>query len=479
MKAYKLLFSLPKKADEYLHFVMNQHPRKTLQKLYAVLKKTEGKEVPSKELLFRKTFGETWSSKKDYLLRNELRLLVEEMEEALSVAHFISQSRANGNLRNSWINMALLEADEDLCPEPLTALPLSQDFSYDQPGHYANYAEKWLKRQLEAHTTAPERAELLTTTAEALIALRETEASRKLAQAWVMYTAALRWQGKLPDAHTLELAEISLGGAGAQTRDAIAATLYYQFRSMCLSGREKTDALLLSLTHLELCANTPLFDKSGKKMALLAAIALEYFIAGDYEQADSYYRQSMEADPKSKHPQTLAILFNYISNLTRVGRFTAALEIIGRNKVLLEQNEQTRHLHLCIAAMCHLFSGEPSRALRLVPPDIQHLPPGTFLYFRFIQVIAFSLLDMPEDALREAQNLLRMLRYWKRKERTRFRDLDLDYMALAKWLTLYLEGPLTETGRRQLEIDIDIHSDAKNPLFRDYLPLRWLRGRLR
>jgi hypothetical protein len=84
------------------HFALVKKQR--LEKLYKLITTAKNTEQLDKSLLFKKLFAKTYSEKNDYLWRNEIRLLKEELEAFLIQKEHEHFSK-NNNAYNDWLLM--------------------------------------------------------------------------------------------------------------------------------------------------------------------------------------------------------------------------------------------------------------------------------------------------------------------------------------------------------------------------------------
>ena len=84
------------------HFVVIKKQR--LEKLYKLIITAKNAEQLDKSLLFKKIFAKTYSEKNDYLWRNEIRVLKEELESFLVEKEHEHFSK-NNQAYNNWLLM--------------------------------------------------------------------------------------------------------------------------------------------------------------------------------------------------------------------------------------------------------------------------------------------------------------------------------------------------------------------------------------
>ncbi len=88
-------------AKEVLKYLAVSKKQRT-EKLYKLIASAKNEEQLQKELLYKKLFGKTYSEKGDYLWRNEIRLLKEELEKFLIQVEHENISK-NNEAYNSWL----------------------------------------------------------------------------------------------------------------------------------------------------------------------------------------------------------------------------------------------------------------------------------------------------------------------------------------------------------------------------------------
>lgn len=483
MKTIEQLQQLPASAKRRLASVMKQHGRTSLKNLYAFLVDHKVGAPPDKTALFSAAFEASYVAAKDYLLRHEIRLLGAEIAEVLATEEFLKQYRGNPSFRAVWKQRAARALGESIPLDPVPDAPSAKDFAYDQPVYWGDMLEFSLKHAVETSEIHSHTAQEMILAARKLIDIRQTEAARKLAQANLIHGTALRWAYEGPGASHLQDAQAILDLSPASAADPVASFLAAQFRSQCLQGKAKIQALEDGLYHLGRCHDSKLFDRAGKEMAFTAMIALEWYLLGEYENANACYEAALNKALQKKHPLLMAIVSNYMSNLLKCENYQRAIEVVAQHHAYFVDNPQAHFFLESLRAMSFIFLNQPSEALATVPHDIQQRRGGTYLTFRFVQMIAFYLQDDPEAAEREATNIAKMIRYWKKNDRERMKELEIDYLTIVMWLGQFFQAELQLAADRQerllkLKAEILQHPAMHKPLFHDFLPLKWLRSRL-
>src|SRR5436305_166574 len=107
MKAYGLLSSLSPTEKKAFEVVIKNKGRNSLANLYSYLKKATPNKL-EKETIFQATFNSPFAKDKDYLLRNELRLLTNALKQFITEREWMNATEENPHLGNYWYLKALL-----------------------------------------------------------------------------------------------------------------------------------------------------------------------------------------------------------------------------------------------------------------------------------------------------------------------------------------------------------------------------------
>lgn len=106
MKVFDLLHSLSSSEKKAFDAVMNNHSREQVKKLYLYIRKTPRQQI-SNERMYEAAYQRSYQKEKDYLLRNELRLLGNELKEFLIKFEIEKELKKNASLGNMWYLKAL------------------------------------------------------------------------------------------------------------------------------------------------------------------------------------------------------------------------------------------------------------------------------------------------------------------------------------------------------------------------------------
>ena len=105
MKGNSIIFLISKIQKIYTKEIdtyLNSTKKQRTYKFYKLIVSAKNDEQLEKSLLFRKLFNKTYSEKLDYLWRNEIRILKEELENFLITIEHQHISNHN-NAYNDWL----------------------------------------------------------------------------------------------------------------------------------------------------------------------------------------------------------------------------------------------------------------------------------------------------------------------------------------------------------------------------------------
>ncbi len=473
MKTTDLLNSLQGREKKEFEAVIKTHKRNSLKNLYFFLKKQLNRtNESSKASLYKAVFARKYEPSKDYLIRNELRLLNDELEDFLVQKQLEKTFKENVHLYNLWLLRALKErelyqefeaafkkmiakASDDLQYEILdkmTTLYLrylitNQEITEDlyQNTIHAGYLQKinWIQK-------------------DAVRKIRASEVMKAFAERTLKVTNPDFPYSDL--IQTVDLKEESVN-------DYYSNYLYLYALSFQKTGMEKIILLQKALGFIEQC-HQPEMQAENRKFFLLATIALEYYLMGNHQAADDYYLQTLKLAESSKQKLQLTVIFNYFSNCIKLQKYAKAIELFEDNQAAIEVNEKVHYRFLCLKAMCHIFLKETEKAIDCIPPNIQQRPDAQYYYFRLVQIIAYCQSEDEEAAMRECHNFLKMYRYHEKHE------IDVDYETVVKFLLRYAkaktEVPLKKIADlEKLKVDTTIFIE-ENGYAGNYLPVIWL-----
>lgn len=453
------LFS-PSELKKFEQLVIKKHKRTSLKKLFAYVKKN--KEI-QKETAFQKTFNQVYSSSKDALLRNELRLLNKEIELFL--------------VEQEWKKQLQLNTDE-------TQLSLLK--IYLERNQFTLFEQGWKKLYKKAQQ---ERLYSLKVTLISLFfdfQLKRAEIDFDLfkeikvllEEALLAVVAQMQEDYKhiqLKDAF-IQRNLFALSGQAYVYRpiskhyslhthlenDAVICYLDYCIQSYFLEGYPKIEILQKAIEHAhaveefskyQTFSMTPIMSKTS--------IGLEYYLLKEYHKADEIYTAVLEDEhllPAKKRP---AIYFNYIANLIALGAYQKAIDWYESSDEGWKKTPHIMYRLQYILCWAYIMLQEYEKPLELLlSHNIQQRPKNDYIYARILLVIIYYSDDQIELAEREVYNLIQNSRYKSPRETFYIDYSKLLYQHIQTTYILKVDKRNKKLQQIQENLDTIYHSGA-------------------
>ncbi|TVR81447.1 MAG: hypothetical protein EA412_03105 [Chitinophagaceae bacterium] len=476
-KTYALLKSLNKNHHEQLKFNLSSNPRKQLDKLYQIIFDFINSEKTDLEKteVFKKLYDDKWNKEKDYILRNELRLLNEEIYKVLVVSNVLKEYKLNPKK----LDLHLLSELSDILPDiesdirkALTNAINEKDNSrvFKLKEFLFNYLidhkEIGAEVYKELHDlTRESRSSLITSFQREWFDLKQKE----------MFTQRIIKIFE-SDYETTSSPEF-FDHSDTDITDPLAN--YFLLKSEYYSITniknivKNNDVLIEALKYLE--QTKDYYPKYNKEKAICQSnIGLGYFFDSKYEKANEYFSEAISILKKHKLKVNLGIVLNYASSLMKLQSYDEALELLVEYESDIEIHQKLKFRFECLICMAYIFKGEHEKAYDKIPENIQQRPYTEYFYFRFIYIIVFYQRGDIDSSIREILNFRRLIDYHERAEEV----VNVTSRLMQKFFNTMVKHLPKEELRPQIEkMKTKIQqSDLKlNPHLKDYLPLTWLK----
>lgn len=425
-----------------------------------------------KELLYRLAFDQPYSKNKDYLLRNEFRLLSKELVSFLSIAQIKKNFRDNSLIEKHLFLQSLVNRK-------------ASDFFNREWEKVATEAEEQLEFSiaLEVRRMAIDQLVLhRQATIENYNSLLELLGSyQNTLKRYFMHQHLFGKHKQVFAERTLQalgskieissFETISIDPTDNKWNDAFANHFVALTQSYQHSGKEKVK-LLKNASEFVKNIKAKRFDQNGALASINAGIALEYFLLREFEESLPYHIHALEFGANLEDGKLISFVFNYLSTLLRLEKHTEAIALIEEYTVVWEKLPRMRDRFLCLKAMCHVFENDPKAAETCIPKDRKSGGMDHYYYYRFVQIIILYQKQKVELAINEAENFEHTVRY---------NDNDADYLRLIqsmkKFLMLRSEVsilPPEEYGKKSDSLKIDLGKASQNAMADRALLYRWL-----
>lgn len=410
MKTQKLIRLLTAGEREEFRVQLSVKRNKKSLRIFDFLQreKNSGDDVLAK--LYKTIFAKTRTKENDFLLRNELRLLNRQLELFLAV---LKLKKADADFE-SETNLLFLHTLLDREAWDLFEKEWEKEFQRCE----TNGSWPALVRLGEINLEYIVRrrkitAAGLTKVLEVLNRFDQLVQRQYIhRQAQIrLYRAQLARQQSETDP-SLPLEEIIVPPIEASPSNDPYLGYAEQARHAYLSRGEKTIGYMKkALDYLEHCRPGEL-NIVRSRTQLQGQIALEYFLAGQYEEADRYYKALLpNASSLNDNTRTASLYLNYISNLIRLREFAEVLRFIAAQEKIFASHPGLRQRIVCLGAMCCIYTGKIREAKSLVMSEIGEARQDTLIYLRLTLGIVLYLQGKNDPAVRELNNLQQSLRH--------------------------------------------------------------------
>ncbi|MBL0911757.1 MAG: hypothetical protein IBJ09_05240 [Bacteroidia bacterium] len=191
--------------------------------------------------------------------------------------------------------------------------------------------------------------------------------------------------------------------AAQPSPDSVAA-LYYREKALAYlnEGVQAVQHLQDAGTLLDRSSDIP--ERSSERIALQAALAMEYVFAGELAESLSAFARILESPHFAAYNGKNLVLFNYVSTLIKAAQYEDALQIVARLEAEKPEPVVAERL---FAMKCYalVFTGDAAGLKSALPADISAYDLSVKIYYRLLFTIAFLLKGDGEAAERELLNM--------------------------------------------------------------------------
>lgn len=452
MKVLNILSSLSATETKELDNIISKHKRPGIRKLYAVLKKyRSGKKEPDKEVLFKSTFGKSYTKDQDYLLRNELRILSEVTKDLIVQNGIDLALKNNEHLRNYWYLRGL--ADRKLYDI------FDQEYQKSYPKAQEEYqlhiciemARSNIFRMKEQGWMRDKRITSQEVFDQLHLLKKHLEDHAAVVLNYINYQEALL----IKKSRSLGSEQFAINQnehirhdsiqIDSKTLDNPIAKLYYTFSITYLepSPQKRKELMLQALEYLEECKHIP--SSGFNYFTLLATcynlISLASVEINDIEGEAYYAGKCLEAVIASGN-NTDMVLANYIRSLANAQQWDKLKETINEHQDRLQDVHNIPVLHSAIIE-AYIFLDMLDEAM-LELREFKTSESINYITYKVMLVIIYIKKDELPLALNEVENLIKFLN--KNKEGDLAPLLIYISKATKEWIKAHLAEPNTDTS---------------------------------
>lgn len=399
--------------------------RSSMLKLFDEIQQPSNLEY-DKEKVFETVFLSKYSEKKDYLLRNEFRLLSAELKKFVAIEKMKERAEEDSVFQNSFF-LEWLSQKNEFDTEEKEIEKLIADAN--QAGDYY-MASEVQKQYIDRYVNQKEITE-----SNYLFLIKNIKEFYQTANKYYRYRIADIQIKQAFAERTLkglnpmfEAQNIIPYRQAEKEKDTYLIFADLLVQAYCLDGKPKIELLNQALMLCDSIVKKG-FKASASKRSLCAMIALEYFLSGDYANSITYHKKALQEKEDTAVQEIISYIYNYISTLLRIEKYEESIRVINDNEAVWNKIPRVNDHFLCLKAMSYIFLGNPDEAWKCIPHNRKRSGIELYYYYRFIQIIIYLIRNDYLPAISEAETFIHTIRN---------NDKNVNYLQLAILLKKYI-----------------------------------------
>lgn len=429
----------------------------------------------SKPLLFNKLFEFEYEKDKDYLLRNEFRVLQNHIENHIVNEEIGKDLEANPNTYNFYLLKALQRVGA------LDLFQLEYDKVYRQATvesdfftagnisrlNFINYAyylsEKESNIEMAQHLND---LQLTNLNCFYLAAYRSHEINRVLLSTSTMPFAIID-RPVLPKEVIVNF--------NPHEND-YSAYLYLKAKSFIVDNKERITLLKQCLEFLTHHLKGGEIYEDEMKFCY-SHLANSLSLEGEYEQAAAIYELFFKLKMEDNDPLRLNAVCEYVSKLIHIDKYAAAIDYLQKNMNDLMSIEKFQVKAQCLRIACYALEGNEAKLFESIPNDLTKFSRAMKVFLRFNIGIQLFLAGDTESAYREINNLYNSLQQQKLQY-----DIKPILLFFKRFFNIHHSYPKKSTKHQnfinELKREIVDYDKSASPEYKSYLPFIWLKKQM-
>jgi hypothetical protein len=425
-----------------------------------------------REKMFHFLFEGPYDVSKDYLLRNELRLVSEAVRELLTEIHLDKEVNQNKAFSNTLFMSALFER------KAFDLFKLEYKDIYDQTlsggNHHASWVISGLNYSLYARFFHEKETNL--EIASQMNDLQLVHLSNFYVTAYRNYQANLTYLKHLKFPFLIyDFQKEVLDQAVKSFDNEFAAYLFKKAQSYLLPADRRIQVMeeCLDIAN-SLADKAPIYQEEIK--FCLSELAMLNNLVYDFDKADQYYQQFFELDLPPTDPFKLSVAADYIAKLLKQRRTEEAIEWIDSYQDDIRKIEKLNVRLKCLKAAAFAFSGDAEKLYQTLPENFADYSRPVRHFFRLHYAIHAWLNQETEHAIRELDNLLNVI---QKGEPPVF-----DVRPVTRFMRRYFNTATMPKGQtrtknlEKLQADLEKYELEAPPVYKSYLPYVWLKNEI-
>lgn len=477
LRMEKLLQNLSESEQQILDRKVAEYGREELTALLELareLGRNNEQLDEQKNKVFKAIYGKSYSQSKDYLYRNECRLLTNKIYEAIA-EHTALQQMATNDIK---FNLMLLQGLYDK--------KLWQEFE--------SVAEKTLEKAISVHDFS---SALVVNNLQVLLygfnsqftqdnAFKGREHLLQGMQLSKQHYQLSYWNQANKIAgfeRILSTQQIAVSPTVFDVENFSnsysALAEYQRLRALALQARGTESVALASQALAHICTiENPNDDIIRERIVAYTFHGTLCAIAQEYAPAKASLEVAIEEMRSHKIAPDAAVFFNYASVLMRLQQYDVVLSLLDEYNDVFSKDNRVRFRVEYFRCFAYIFSGKHAEAMQAIPKDISKRAEDEYHYFLFTIGIIFYLSGDVDSALREMQNFSKRFARSKKGITNAQDKFVCDAFRTFYFSTVSDSDKKKEKLRKETNEHIQKAVEAF-PAYTDYFPLNWLRMQLR
>lgn len=374
----------------------------------------DGSSDKFRDRVFETLYQTKYAKDKDYLLRNEFRILLQKLRVAIPEVLMKKEVQETIQKSGLYFKWLIKHGFSDLAEEELNELFKKQEKAEDIDGMEITtdfLIDLQIHHKLQTLTAAEKniddckrRIELLKH--KAIIDIRKEEIRLKHLER-VMLSFKTDY-ALAPFTHS-----ISFDDAGSVSSFA----LYLRERAAAnvAMGEEKIFYLKRILDQPELIEK---YEDRPKEWfcRIYVNVALEYYLAGNYADAGEYFKLAYALVNEVTGPVREVLIYNYLYCLIKEGNFEVARQLSEIHQSELKKSGILGKKASLVFTMIYLSENHPDKAKKFLDLDEKQNVPEFHYSMRLANAAILYGNGKTEEALRECLNVDQAVNYMLRKD---------------------------------------------------------------
>lgn len=411
MKTLYLISNLNKREAEQFKTQLKNHKRQSLMELYNILQKHKAdEEEPEAKLLYEKVFKQKYTPAKNYLLRNELRLLNTELY------NFIIRTEHDKQLEEGTPENDLLLLKRLVNNNQIDAFNREYKALEDYCKKHSRYDILFELQSLRVTKQVPKSSSSISNLTYNM-ELLSAGTQHLLNHATMKF---LRVRSAVETMNNLYLGRV------APANEVIPPVLPFKSKlpkpiNEYLLKREKAFTLRSS-AKIKLLIEMLAYRKKHEsvqnmewllpmeEMFLLFNIGTEYYLNNNLKKALEYYDMCMELPDLHKNPDSSVVVSNYILVLITQAEYKKAWDLLDKYEELLKHPLVHNRMEIARANIL-LLTGQYKMLLAKLPVIFENFVDTERYYLSILYMIAYYKTGDTNLYKRELRNMEALFKY--------------------------------------------------------------------